>query len=42
MSPAYLGVGYIIGIKLASIQFAGSVLAWGLMVPFMFFSRAAA
>src|SRR5579884_477313 len=28
VSPAYLGVGYIIGIKLASIQFAGGVLAW--------------
>src|SRR5277367_6246454 len=33
VSPAYLGVGYIIGLKLASLQFAGSVLAWGLMVP---------
>jgi putative OPT family oligopeptide transporter len=38
VSPAYLGVGYIIGIRLASIQFAGSVLAWGLLVPlFIFF-----
>jgi putative OPT family oligopeptide transporter len=38
VSPAYLGVGYIIGVKLASIQFAGSVLAWGLLVPlFIFF-----
>src|SRR5437762_9261916 len=38
VSPAYLGVGYIIGLRLASIQFAGSVLAWGLMVPlFIFF-----
>ena len=37
MSPAYLGVGYIIGLRLASIQFAGSVLAWGLMVPLMMF-----
>src|SRR5437773_335945 len=35
VSPAYLGVGYIIGLRLASIQFAGSVLAWGLMVPLM-------
>jgi len=34
VSPAYLGVGYIIGVRLASIQFAGSVLAWGLLVPF--------
>src|SRR5713101_3834308 len=37
VSPAYLGVGYIIGVKLASIQFAGSVLAWGLLVPLMLF-----
>lgn len=37
VSPAYLGVGYIIGLRLASIQFAGSVLAWGLMVPLMIF-----
>src|SRR6195256_6081617 len=37
VSPAYLGVGYIIGVRLASIQFAGSVLAWGLMVPMMIY-----
>ncbi|MGB7603571.1 MAG: oligopeptide transporter, OPT family [Candidatus Sulfotelmatobacter sp.] len=37
VSPAYLGVGYIIGVRLASIQFAGSVLAWGLLVPLMVF-----
>jgi putative OPT family oligopeptide transporter len=37
VSPAYLGVGYIIGVRLASIQFAGSVLAWGLLVPLMIF-----
>jgi putative OPT family oligopeptide transporter len=37
VSPAYLGVGYIIGVKLASIQFAGSVIAWGLMVPLMMY-----
>src|SRR5258706_9034024 len=37
VSPAYLGLGYIIGVRLASIQFAGSVLAWGLMVPLMIF-----
>ena len=35
--PAYLGVGYIIGVKLASIQFAGSILAWGLLVPMMIY-----
>ncbi len=37
VSPAYLGVGYIIGLRLASIQFAGSVLAWGLLVPMMIY-----
>jgi len=37
VSPAYLGVGYIIGLRLASIQFAGGVLAWGLMVPLLIF-----
>src|ERR1700686_4403887 len=29
VSPAYIGVGYIIGLRLLSIQFAGGVLAWG-------------
>ena len=37
VSPAYLGVGYIIGLRLASLQFAGGVLAWGLMVPLLIF-----
>src|SRR6202167_5135707 len=37
VSPAYLGVGYIIGLRLASIQFAGGVLAWGLMVPMLIY-----
>jgi putative OPT family oligopeptide transporter len=37
VSPAYLGVGYIIGLRLASIQFAGGVLAWGLLVPAMIY-----
>jgi putative OPT family oligopeptide transporter len=35
VSPAYLGVGYIIGPRLASLNFAGGVLAWGLMVPLL-------
>src|SRR6478736_3118190 len=37
ISPAYLGVGYIIGLRLASIQFAGSVLAWGILAPLLIF-----
>ncbi len=37
VSPAYLGVGYIIGLKLAALQFSGGVLAWGLMVPLLMY-----
>lgn len=37
VSPAYLGVGYIIGIRLAALQFSGGVLAWGLMVPLLIY-----
>jgi putative OPT family oligopeptide transporter len=37
VSPAYLGVGYIIGPRLAALNFAGGVLAWGLMVPLLSF-----
>jgi putative OPT family oligopeptide transporter len=37
VSPAYLGVGYIIGPELAALNFSGGVLAWGLMVPLLMF-----
>ena len=37
VSPAYLGVGYIIGPRLAALNFAGSVVAWGLLVPLLTF-----
>src|SRR6202453_4949361 len=37
VSPAYLGVGYIIGLRLASLQFSGGVLAWGLMGPLLMY-----
>jgi len=37
VSPAYLGVGYIIGPRLAALNFAGGVLAWGLLVPLLMF-----
>ncbi|MCP4221287.1 MAG: OPT family oligopeptide transporter, partial [bacterium] len=33
LSPAFMGVGYIIGPTLAALNFAGGVLAWGLFVP---------
>ncbi len=35
VSPAYLGVGYIIGPSLAALNFSGGVLAWGLLVPLL-------
>ncbi len=37
VSPAYLGVGYIIGPELGALNFAGGLLAWGLFVPLMVF-----
>ncbi len=37
VSPAYLGVGYIIGPKLASLNFSGGLLAWGLFVPIVLY-----
>src|SRR5215471_11873465 len=38
VSPAYLGGGYIIGPRLAALNFAGGVLAWGLLVPLLTFT----
>jgi putative OPT family oligopeptide transporter len=35
VSPAYLGVGYIIGPRLAALNFSGGVVAWGLLVPLL-------
>lgn len=38
VSPAYMGVGYVIGLELAALQFSGGVLAWAVLVPlFMYF-----
>ncbi len=37
MSPAYIGVGYIIGPELGALNFAGGLLAWGLFVPLLVF-----
>jgi len=36
-SPAFLSVGYIIGPKLAALNFSGGVLAWLIMVPLILF-----
>lgn len=37
VSPAFVGVGYIIGPKLAALNFAGGLLAWGLFVPLLLY-----
>jgi putative OPT family oligopeptide transporter len=37
VSPAYIGVGYIIGPVLAALVFAGGLLAWGLFVPLLMY-----
>jgi len=38
VSPAYMGVGYVIGPELGALQFSGGLLAWGLLVPlFIYF-----
>jgi putative OPT family oligopeptide transporter len=37
ISPAYLGVGYIIGPRLAALNFSGGVIAWGLLVPLLIY-----
>jgi putative OPT family oligopeptide transporter len=39
ISPALLGVGYIIGPALAALQFSGSVVAWGLLVPLIMYFK---
>jgi putative OPT family oligopeptide transporter len=37
ISPALIGVGYVIGFELAAINFAGGVLAWFVLVPLALF-----
>jgi putative OPT family oligopeptide transporter len=37
VSPAYIGVGYIIGPKLASLNFSGGIIAWGLLTPIILY-----
>jgi putative OPT family oligopeptide transporter len=37
VTPAYIGVGYIIGPELGALNFAGGLLAWGLFVPLLVF-----
>jgi len=37
ISPAFIGVGYIIGPELAALNFSGSVVVWGMMIPLLIF-----
>jgi putative OPT family oligopeptide transporter len=37
VSPAYMGVGYIIGPKLGALNFSGGLVAWGLLAPLVYF-----
>jgi putative OPT family oligopeptide transporter len=37
VSPAFVGVGYIIGPELAALNFSGSVVAWGLLIPVLIY-----
>jgi len=37
VSPALIGVGYVIGPELAALNFSGSILAWGVLVPLMMY-----
>lgn len=37
LSPALMGIGYIIGPKLASINMAGGLIAWWLLIPLLLF-----
>jgi putative OPT family oligopeptide transporter len=36
-SPALMGIGYIIGPRLAAINFSGSVFAWWVLIPLVLF-----
>jgi putative OPT family oligopeptide transporter len=37
LSPALIGIGYIIGPELASVNFAGGVVAWWILIPLLLF-----
>ncbi len=40
ISPAYMGVGYIIGPQYATLNFSGGILAWGLLTPIVYYFAA--
>src|SRR5678815_651704 len=35
LSPEYLGVGYVIGPRIAGVMFAGGVLSWLVLLPLL-------
>ncbi len=37
ISPAYMGVGYIIGARLGALNFSGGLIAWGLLTPIIYY-----
>jgi putative OPT family oligopeptide transporter len=37
ITPAYMGVGYIIGPQLGAINFSGGIIAFGLLIPVILF-----
>ncbi len=37
LSPALIGIGYIIGPELSAINFSGGVLAWWILIPLLLF-----
>ena len=37
ISPAYMGVGYIICPRLGALNFSGGLIAWGLLAPLVYF-----
>jgi putative OPT family oligopeptide transporter len=37
LSPALIGIGYIIGPRLASINVAGGIIAWWVLIPLLLF-----
>jgi len=37
ISPALIGIGYIIGPRLAAINFSGGVVAWWILIPLVLF-----
>ncbi len=37
LSPALLGIGYIIGPRLAAINISGGIIAWWLLIPLLLF-----